>query len=239
MTALDVNIRTKIYPPTANTTAYQTIDSLAFSAADTEFVCLFGPSGCGKTTLLNIIAGLDTDFDGEISFAPGVSTKLAYVFQSPRLLPWRTVTENIAVVLSDESQIDGITRGLIRDVGLEKFADAYPNQLSMGMQRRAALARAFAVQPRLLLMDEPFVSLDEPAAEKLRNLLIDLWQSRPTTVLFVTHDYREAIRLADRLLVLSEAPSRIIRNIDITLSREERMETSNIETFRKESMADL
>src|SRR5690606_32878862 len=144
-------------------------------------------SGCGKSTLLNIIAGLDRDFDGEITLG-GPDTKVGYIFQSPRLLPWRTVYENIALALPDGDARHGEIDDMLRQVGLEGFGSQYPVRLWLGMQRRAALARGFITEPDILLMDEPFVSLDDPTAQGLRELLIGLSNRRPTTVIFITHD---------------------------------------------------
>jgi ABC-type nitrate/sulfonate/bicarbonate transport system ATPase subunit len=239
MNALSIDITQKLYDGTGSTPSHIAVESCTFSVQQSEFICLLGPSGCGKTTLLNMIAGLDVDFDGKIEFAPGISDNLVYVFQSPRLLPWRTVTENILLATCATENRKEFVAQLIADVGLEKFAHAYPSQLSLGMKRRAALARAFSCAPGLLLMDEPFVSLDEPAAEKLRELLMTLWKAKPTTVLFVTHDIREAVKMADRLVVLSRAPSRVIHEIDIPHDKRRKMRADEIETFRLENSARL
>jgi NitT/TauT family transport system ATP-binding protein len=188
-----------------------------------EFCVVTGPSGCGKTTLLNIVAGLDKDFLGVLGFAPagGRLPRIGYVFQNPRLLPWRTVRENVALVRPHDHDRFELER-LLDEVGLADAADIYPTRLSGGMARRAALARAFAITPDLLLMDEPFVSLDAPAADRLRRLLIRLVTSRPLTVLFVTHELGEAVALADRVLVLSPAPGRVVAEMPIALPRERR-----------------
>ena len=164
-------------------------------------MCVLGPSGCGKTTMLNLISGIDTAFDGQISLPPGTLEHLAYVFQTPRLLPWRTVQQNVELVAEAQANGAGLTTRLLEAVGLVGFANSYPGELSVGMQRRAALARAFACRPQLLLMDEPFVSLDPQAAVELRKLLTDILAERKATVIFVTHDHAEAVQLADRILV--------------------------------------
>jgi NitT/TauT family transport system ATP-binding protein len=231
MSALNVSITRKFYPPRAGAAGHLAIAGLEFSVAESEFVCILGPSGCGKTTLLNLIAGLDGGYEGQISLAGGIAEHLVYVFQTPRLLPWRTVRENIALVLDHGEPATRIVTGLIAAVGLEGFADAYPGQLSLGMQRRAALGRAFACDPRILLMDEPFVSLDEAAAERLRALLIEILAERPTIVLFVTHDRREAAKLADRILVLSDAPATLVDEVRVTLSPTARSDPDRIEAF--------
>ena len=204
---------------------------LRFEVEDGEFVCLLGPSGCGKTTLLNLIAGLDKSYEGSISLAPGTLDHLAYVFQTPRLLPWRTVHRNVDLVAEDQPDGEGLAARLLEAVGLTAFSGSYPGELSVGMQRRAALARAFARRPRLLLMDEPFVSLDPAAAEDLRKLLTGILAERAATVLFVTHDHGEAVQLADRILLLSGAPAEIAADIPVTLEAAERFDATAVRAF--------
>jgi NitT/TauT family transport system ATP-binding protein len=215
--------------------AITALKDLRFGLKSREFVCVLGPSGCGKTTLLNIIAGLDRRFDGRVSLSPATGRNtpvIGYVFQQPRLLPWRTVEENISLVLTSEQSRSGMVDELIEAMGLLEFRHAYPERLSVGMTRRVALARAFAVQPDLLLMDEPFVSLDEPTAERLRMLLLDIWQSRPTTVLFVTHDTREATRLPDRVIVLTPSPGTLQSIVAIDTPRARRGDPECIDAMR-------
>ncbi len=209
---IHIHIERKTYPASGRDESHTAIADLELHLEEHEFVCLVGPSGCGKTTLLNLIAGLDRDFQGTIHLSKVGTPRLGYVFQEPRLLPWRTVRENLELVLPprrDPAVIDE----LLALTGLTEFQHTYPQRLSLGMSRRVALARAFAVEPDLLLMDEPFVSLDAPTAEKMRRLLADLWQRRPHTVLFVTHDLREALELADRLVFLTPPPSRVAREV--------------------------
>jgi len=196
-------------------------ENLEFAVAPGAFVAITGPSGCGKTTLLNIVAGLDRDFEGEIGFGAGAQP-LAYVFQTPRLLPWRTVRENISLALADGDSGQARVDELITRVGLASAASEYPERLSLGMQRRVALARAFAIEPDILLMDEPFVSLDAAAATGLRALLLDLWSRRKATVLFVTHDPTEAVTLATRILRLGGAPARLLQDLDVALDAHQR-----------------
>jgi ABC-type nitrate/sulfonate/bicarbonate transport system ATPase subunit len=214
----------KRYPGVGDAPSRVALKDLGVSVAAGEFVALVGPSGCGKTTFLNIVAGLDHDFMGEVALFPaedGREPRVGYVFQAPRLLPWRTVHENLALVLRP-GQDPAVLDRLLRAVELDSARDVYPGRLSGGMSRRAAIARAFAVDPDLLLMDEPFVSLDEDSAGRLRDLLLELWRTRPTTVLFVTHDLREALFLADRLLLLSPAPGRVLAEVPVSLPREGR-----------------
>ncbi|KAA0680402.1 ABC transporter ATP-binding protein [Roseomonas genomospecies 6] len=196
----------------------EVIHGLSLAAAPGEFLALVGPSGCGKTTALNIAAGLDRDFDGSLEFG-GQEPVLGCVFQTPRLLPWRTVRQNVALVLPKARRGDGTVEHWLAAMGLEAVADEYPARLSGGMARRVALARAFAVEPGLLLMDEPFVSLDEPTAQRMRALLARMLERSPATVLFVTHNLREAIQLADRILVMAPGPTRVAAEVPLETPR--------------------
>ena len=239
MTRLDVDIRGKTYPQVAGTEQRTVIENLKFSLTSNQFVCLVGPSGCGKTTLLNIVGGLDKDFEGCIKITQDrkPDPTIGYVFQNPRLLPWRTARENIELVLQpgeNNEQIDI----LLKAMGLADIAHAYPQRLSLGMSRRVALARAFAIQPDLLIMDEPFVSLDPSTAERVRRLLLEIWEQRPLIVLFVTHDLREAIALSDRVLVLSESPMTVVHDIPVNIPRAQRDDSEKLETFLKNLVAD-
>lgn len=194
---------------------------LDVTIADGEFVAIVGPSGVGKTTLLSMVAGLDADYTGAIRYdgaplaEPGQSPSgLGMVFQEPRLMPWLTVGENVRLAEAERLARDRsyVSRAdsLLDEVGLRAYRDAWPGQLSGGMQRRTALARAFVVEPWLLLMDEPFVSLDPPAADQLRALLRRLCARARPLVLFVTHNLNEALVLADRILFLGDTPARVL-----------------------------
>jgi len=234
--ALTADIREKRYARARGGKSHLALAGLSLQVAAGEFVALVGPSGCGKTTFLNIVAGLDRDFAGDVQLAPrpdGRPARVGYVFQEPRLLPWRTVYQNIALVLPPH-HAGGVVRDLLQAVGLAKAQDLYPAQLSVGMSRRVATARAFAIEPDLLLMDEPFVSLDHDTVEQLRDLLLGLWHARPTTVLFVTHDLREALVLADRLLLLSGPPGRVLADLPVSLARDRRDSGAEIERLRNE-----
>ena len=201
-------------------------------------MAIMGESGCGKTTLLNIIANLDTDYKGEIRVGQQQShPKIGYIFQNPRLLPWRTVRENIELVLGSD-QSPTVIDPLLEVMQLTQSQHVYPERLSLGMSRRVSIIRAFAVDPEILLMDEPFVSLDAPTARQVRELLLKLWQERPHTVLFVTHDLREAIALADRLIFLSAAPMTVISEITVPVPRTERNDEKAIEAFRQQLIND-
>ena len=191
------------------------LGELAFSLGNGEVAALVGPSGCGKTTLLRIIAGLDNDFEGSVALpAHGM---LGMVFQEPRLLPWRTVEQNVR--LAAPQATDAALGTLFQALGLTAHRDYYPGELSLGLARRVALARAFAVEPDLLLLDEPFVSLDDALAARLRDELADLVNRRPITTLLVTHNVEEAIGLADRLLLLSLSPARVLADVPVTRPR--------------------
>ena len=182
------------------------IRGLQFDVAAGEFVAIVGPSGAGKSTLLKIIGGLDTRYDGQVTLP--AATRLGTMFQEPRLMPWLTVQQNLRLVRPDATREH--LHALLGSVGLQAYADHFPNQLSGGMQRRVALLRAFMVEPQLLLLDEPFQSLDAPTAAQLRTLLQDLCRHRQPSVLFVTHSLPEALALASRVLFLSAGPSRVI-----------------------------
>lgn len=233
---LRVHVREKRFPAVGEAPPLLALREFHLTAAQGEFVCLLGPSGCGKTTLLNIVAGLDRDFDGEVSLPvrrAGQPPVIGYVFQTPRLLPWRTVLENIELVLSPAQRRSGVVDELLAATGLEDVRHVYPERLSVGMRRRVALMRAFAVTPDLLLMDEPFVSLDEPTAERLRDLLLEIWNRHPTTVLFVSHDTREVVRLADRIVVMTPSPGTVRRIVSIDVPRAERADPGRLEELRR------
>jgi NitT/TauT family transport system ATP-binding protein len=178
-----------------------------------------GPSGCGKTTLLRIIAGLDDRFTGSVGTHP--DTRIGLMFQEPRLLPWRKVKQNIELVAAPDFTEQDLER-LAQAVGIADMLPRYPQELSLGLARRVALARAFATKPDLLLLDEPFVSLDERTADRLRRLLLGVWQARPTTAILVTHNAREAIMLADQLVLLAPRPTRVVAIETIDVPQAER-----------------
>lgn len=233
MNGIHIRIDHKSYATGGKNNPQGIISNLDLQLNPGEFVCLVGPSGCGKTTLLNILAGLDRDYQGQIRIGKQHALgNTGYVFQNPRLLPWRTVRENIELALPapDPQSIDH----LLAAMQLTDAQHSYPERLSLGMSRRVAIIRAFAINPDLLLMDEPFVSLDAPTARQVRELLLSLWQQRPHTVLFVTHDLREAIALADRLIFLSAKPMQIAADIAVTLPREQRHLDEKIEQFRQQ-----
>ena len=205
----------------------QALQDISLEIGEGEFLAVIGPSGCGKTTLLRIIGGL-TDVQGGSVRIGGVPIKgpgpdRSVVFQSFGLLPWKTVLDNVAFPL----QIRGLRKTEIRDrcvqhlelVGLRKFADAYPHQLSGGMQQRVGLARALATDPDILLMDEPFGAIDAQTRELMQEELMRIWAARKKTVFFITHDLDEAVYLADRIVVLTRQPGRVRSVIDVGLPR--------------------
>ncbi|TWG99469.1 NitT/TauT family transport system ATP-binding protein [Mesorhizobium sp. J18] len=197
------------------------IRDLAFDVPEGEFTCLLGPSGCGKTTTLRILLGLDTDFSGSFQLPGKGQGRVAAVFQEPTLLPWRTVEQNVRLALPKDERGKNLDR-LFESLGLTVVRNLYPAELSLGLARRAALARAFATEPAMLFLDEPFVSLDEQTATKLRYLLLSVWAARPTTALMVTHNVREALMLSDRIIVLSARPAHVLGTFLIRLPRESR-----------------
>jgi ABC-type nitrate/sulfonate/bicarbonate transport system ATPase subunit len=191
-----------------------------FDVAVGEVVAITGPSGCGKSTLLRIIAGLDPAFDGTVRWhgAP----RLGMAFQEPRLLPWRSVRDNLLLVGASPA----VATDLLAALGLSDAADRPAGKLSLGMARRVALARALAVAPDMLLLDEPFASLDAGAAQVARDLLRRGWAARPCAALLVTHDLAEAASLADRVLVLSAGPAQVLDDVDVPASAHEDAEAA-------------
>jgi len=204
----------------------QALSDISLSIATGELVSLIGPSGCGKSTLLRLIAGLDSTDSGEVLIGsepisePGAERGL--VFQDPNLFPWLTVRHNIEVGL--------VARGVLREkrnevdefmrlVGLEAFGDAYPHHLSGGMAQRVALARALINHPKVLLLDEPLGALDAFTRMRMQDEVLRLWQTRRTTILFVTHDIDEAIYMSDRIMIMTQPPGRIDQTIANTLAR--------------------
>jgi NitT/TauT family transport system ATP-binding protein len=239
MTALDVAIRRKAYRRDGREVAALT--ELAFTVPAGQFACILGPSGCGKTTLLSIIAGLDRAYEGKVG-GSAASGHLGMVFQTPRLMPWLSVRENVRLALQPPPRQEGRTEELLREMQLGSLLDAHPAQLSGGQQRRVALARAFVGDPDLLLLDEPFQSLDAPTAQHLRELLLALWARRRPTILFVTHDLREALSLGDRVIFLSAGPGRVVFDLPLDLPRPRGPESPAVEALRKrllESYPDL
>ncbi len=225
---LDVRIARKSYR-TAAGGRLDILHDIGFSLRRGEVGVLVGPSGCGKTTMLRIIAGIDRDYEGTVARPP--AGRIGMVFQEPRLLPWRSVEDNVRLVAP---AIADATLTMLFDVlELGAHRTHYPGELSLGLARRVALARAFAVEPDLLLLDEPFVSLDDALAARLREELTTLVATRSVTTLLVTHDVEEAARLGDRLFMLGERPTRVIAEIPISAPRARRSD-AEIAAIRSE-----
>ncbi|MGM0432675.1 MAG: ABC transporter ATP-binding protein [Spirochaetota bacterium] len=208
----------------------EVFDSLSFEIAEGGIIALLGPSGCGKTTLLHLLSGMEQATSGTITGVP-ISKKtgrasLSYLFQEPRLLPWLTVFENIELVLKNhlpepEKRYDR-TQEFIELVGLSPFERFKPAELSGGMRQRVAVARAFAYPSQMILMDEPFQSLDMDLRFQLIDAYSMLWKREPRTTVLVTHDIQEALLLADRVLVLSPRPAKIVTEIPVAIDRTQR-----------------
>lgn len=203
------------------------LQDVEFEVHDGEFVCIVGPSGCGKTTLFRIIGGIDRATGGDVLLSgepvTGPTPDLGIVFQEYHLFPWRTVRENVAFGLEQtgtepERRRERVNE-MLRLVGLEGSGDSYPSRLSGGMKQRVAIARALAVDPELLLMDEPFGSVDAQTRNMLHEELLDIWAETGKTVLFVTHDVEEAVKLADRIIVMSSGPGSVSEIVDVDLDR--------------------
>ncbi len=210
--ALQVDVQSKTFAAVAGRVAHTVLRNVSLAVAPKSFVVITGPSGCGKSTLLNIVAGLDRDYEGQIRFS-AADPRVSFIFQTPRLLPWCTVEQNIALPLADGDPRRANIPELLARVGLSGAETAYPERLSLGMQRRVAIARGFVLEPDILLMDEPFVSLDDPTAHALRTLVVELWQRHRATVLFVTHDRTESVRLATRIVRMAALTDGLASNI--------------------------
>ena len=206
---------------------YHAVDNTTLTIECGEFVCILGPSGCGKSTLLNAVAGYIKPSTGQVLVdnvkveKPGPDRGM--VFQQYSLLPWKTVYENVAfgplMAGASRRNASEITNTALSMVGLLKFAKRYPAELSGGMQQRVGIARALANYPSVLLMDEPFGALDAQTRLTMQENLLDIWKDYGTTVMFVTHDVDEAVFLADRVLIMSAAPGRIVKDLTIDLPR--------------------
>lgn len=200
------------------------LQDVSFNLAPQEFLCVLGPSGSGKSTLLRLIAGLITATEGNFQFdCEGKDPRISLVFQQANLMPWRTVLQNITLPLElqgvDKEDAQRRALEMIRLIGLEEFANAWPAELSGGMAQRVAIARAFVARPDLLLLDEPFGSLDAMTRERMGGELLKLWQRNKTAVIMVTHSISEALLLSDRVLLLSQRPGKIIKDINVNLPR--------------------
>lgn len=206
------------------------IENITLNIKDGEFVCLVGPSGCGKTTLLRILAGLENQSSGDFTIEKSDKDRpnQSMVFQERGIIPWLTVEENVAFGLNmrhlPKPIVKERTAYFLNKVGLTKFAKTYPKELSGGMNQRVSIARAFANDPEILLMDEPFGALDEQNKYILQEELLSIWSETKKTVLFITHSIDEALFLSDRILLMSAQPGKIIEEIRIDLLRPRKLE---------------
>ncbi|CCD96172.1 putative ABC transporter (ATP-binding protein) [Bradyrhizobium sp. ORS 375] len=216
---LEVDIRSKSYT-SANGKRQDVISGIAFTLERGELGVVVGPSGCGKSTMMRILAGLDNDYEGRVSQPEGA--RLAMVFQEPRLLPWRSVEENVRLAAPEVA--DDRLAAIFGVLELDAHRSHFPGELSLGLARRVALARAFAVEPDFLILDEPLASLDDALAARLRDEIATLVASRPMITLLVTHSMDDAARLGDRIFLLSSRPARLLRAMPISVPRGERSE---------------
>ncbi len=215
------------------------LDGLDLRVREREVVAIVGPNGCGKSTLLRVISGLLPPDRGTVlsfgSSVTGVDPRVGLVFQEPRLLPWRTVLDNVALPLElagmERGEREARAREVLALTDLESFAGASPHQLSGGMAQRAALARALAPRPDVLLLDEPFSALDAMTRERLDAELLDLWGRTGTTIVLVTHSISEAVFVSDRVLVMTPRPGRILAEVAVTAARPRRLSGSDAATF--------
>lgn len=227
---LEIDIRRKTFR-TASGETLEVLRDLHIEVEENEFACVIGPSGCGKTTTLRVLLGLDRDFEGSIRLPRAENPRVGVVFQEPLLLPWRTVEANVRLALPKALREKNLDQ-LFSLLGLSTMRSFFPGELSLGLARRAAIARALAIEPNLLVLDEPFVSLDEATANQLRHMLAAAWSERPMTTLMVTHNLQEAILLADRIILLSHRPSRVAGVFVIRIPREMRGEQVRSDLLR-------
>ena len=229
------------YPATSNGAPLVAIADLSLTIETGEFVAIIGPSGCGKSSLLYLINGIAKPTSGTIAVDGALVTKpspdRALVFQDAALLPWRSVLANVAVGLqiqgTAKAEREAAAAELVKLVGLEGFETKLPHQLSGGMKQRVGIARALCVDPEVLLMDEPFGALDAQTRQLMGVELLRIWLHRRKTVIFVTHDIDEAVFLADRVVVMSARPSRVIEELRIDLERPRALDIENAAEFRR------
>jgi NitT/TauT family transport system ATP-binding protein len=218
---------TKTFPENGSLSQVPVLDNLDCIIESGQFFSIVGPSGCGKTTLLRIIAGLEKASEGQVLLNGDAITdndrRVGLVFQEFALFPWRTVLQNIEIGL----EINGVSKAerrvealkYVQEFGLEGFENSYPKMLSGGMKQRVAIARTLISKPEVVLMDEPFGSLDSKSRIEMQNFLLGVWEQRKMTVVFVTHSVDEAVYLGDRVMVLGKRPSKIMETFDVEISR--------------------
>ena len=231
MPLLELKDVTVSFPVAKKRPPVRALEGMSLSVAQGELVALVGPSGCGKTTALNVLAGQVPVDQGQVLLAgqpvQGVLPSMGYISQGDTLLPWRTVVDNVALAMElrgvSKAQRREKARALMETVGLAGFEEHYPRQLSGGMRKRAAIARVLAVDPSILMMDEPFAPLDALTRQRLQDEILTLWEHTGCTILYVTHDLTEAITLADRVVLLSRRPGRVVAEYPIDLPRPRRV----------------
>lgn len=231
MALLELNNVTVSFPFTNGQPSLQALEGLSLSVERGELVALVGPSGCGKTTALNVLAGQVRPTQGQVRLAgepvEGLLPSVGYISQADTLLPWRTVLDNVALAMElrgvPKAQRRETARALMEKMGLGGFEHSYPRELSGGMKKRAAIARVLAIDPAILMMDEPFAPLDALTRQRLQNEILSAWETTGCTILYVTHDLTEAITLADRVLLMSARPGRVVGEYVIDLPRPRRV----------------
>lgn len=228
---LDIRVERKTFADTP------VLQNVHMQLARREVVSLLGPSGCGKSTLLRIVAGLEREFRGDLQRS-AEGEQVAYVFQEPRLMPWLTVAENIGFADDRHYDREQVAR-LIREVGLDGFADALPKQLSGGMAQRVAIARGLYSRPQVLLLDEPFSAVDAFTRMKLQDLLLELAHNHGIALLLVTHDIDEALYLGDRVLVMGSRPSSVRQELVVDLPRPRDRRDPALAAFKAEALTEL
>lgn len=241
MSVIEVENIIKTFP--SEKTKIVVLDNVSFSVRKDEFMCIVGPSGCGKSTLLRMMAGLEKPDSGRITFngqpITGPSPKIAMVFQLFGLLPWKTALENVEVPLEvlgvvKQSRVH-MAEEYLQMVGLEGFENVYPHDLSGGMKQRVGIARALALKPEVLLMDEPFSSLDELTAKTLRELVLNIWRNPalPTnTFIMVSHNVEEAVFMADRVIIMSSRPAKVVGEVEVNIPRPRSKYLRDVEYFK-------
>ena len=243
-TAFSVTELTKKFPDPIGSGEFTVLDSISLEIEEGRFVSIVGPSGCGKSTLLNIIAGIEAHNSGTVQIQPkkdaavNSAARIGYVFQSPRLLNWLTVKDNVQFALEAHNIPKDRWHGLVTKyldlVGLKGQEMNYPLNLSGGMQQRVAITRALAIEPDILLMDEPFSHLDEITARKMRLDLMEIFERSKTTILFVTHSLREAVFLSDQVYMMSTRPGRIFKRVAIDIARPRKPEDPRLFDLEKD-----
>ena len=215
----------------------QVIRKFNLNIEHNEVVALIGPSGIGKSTLLNILSGYDQNFSGQIDINREIKDKkLSFIFQAHNLLPWLTTLENVELVTNKENSKHNRPYKILKELGLKEFINTYPNNLSGGMKRRVSIARAFVNNPNILLMDEPFISLEKPLANHLRELTISQIKKNKVTAILVTHDLKEAIIFADRIIFCNDTPMKILLDKKTELPEHSDYDSDQVDKIYREIM---